>query len=76
MVARIVRGLQILADEIDVIERRVNQGPVSLVEPLDPEAESPIAAWSSEPGPQDEQSTKAAHTLTEQISFASPIALE
>jgi hypothetical protein len=71
-----MRGLQILADEIDVIKQRVDTGQVSLVASAASEADGPVAAWSSEPRPQDDQSTKTAHTLTEQVGLGSPISLE
>ncbi|MGA2303584.1 MAG: hypothetical protein ABSH29_05210 [Acidimicrobiales bacterium] len=62
MVARVVLGLQLLADEIDAIAARVNQDLLSSVVPEHGEADScSAAALFPEPARDPEQPTKATH---------------
>jgi hypothetical protein len=61
LVARVMSGLQLLADEIDVMEARVNQGPPSPLLLANCETDScPVAASTPELAFQPEQSTRTA----------------
>jgi hypothetical protein len=76
MVARVVSGLELLADAIDSIHARVNP-PSSRIPAICEPAGRPPAGPSSEPGIQPEQSAKAASgTPQEQVGHGSPISLE
>jgi hypothetical protein len=78
VVARVVRGLQLLADEIDALAAHINQGPPSSVAPGHGETDgSTTAARFPEPAVQPEQRPKAANNPpTAPYDNGSPIGLE
>jgi hypothetical protein len=75
MVIRVVRGLQLLADEIDEIEERINQGrPPSVVARHSESDNRSVAAASPKSVPHPEQSAKTASgALTVHVDHGSPI---
>jgi hypothetical protein len=72
MIARVVRGLQLLADEIDAIDAQVTQDPQ--VAPVAPVTDGPPSSVAPERAAQPDQS--GPDTPTAQVDHGSPIGLE
>jgi hypothetical protein len=77
MIARLVRGLQLLADELDALATRMDEGPDAQVIPHRETQGRPVTPPSPEPSFQPAHpSTPAQDALSEYVGNGSPISLE